>query len=59
MKKEKKKGENLKYCLRYQCKCCPKERECERGDTVEGNTNAKTRKVHTKYSKRYEPKTSV
>lgn len=34
MKEEKKKGENLKYCLRYKCKNCPRWKQCEKDRSV-------------------------
>lgn len=54
------KKDNLYYCFRYKCKRCPKQKECEKeGDTIERKTNTKARKVHTKHSQWYEPKTSI
>lgn len=46
---EKNKKDNVYYCLRYKCKRCPKQKQCDienRGDTIErrkSNTNERTK----------------
>lgn len=45
----KNKEENIKYCFRYKCKNCPRQRECE--EELRGDNNVKTKEVQQ--SRRY------
>lgn len=43
---------DIYYCFRYKCKRCPKNKQCERGDTIERarkpNTTKRENKGRTK-----------
>ena len=42
------KKDNIYYCFRYKCKRCPKQKQCERGDTNERRKSKAIRKGRTK-----------